>query len=288
MSFETKTLIKEVIGKYNKLVILKETPQGLYLDGSAYGEILLPKKYITPEMKIGESLDVFIYLDGEERIIATTEKPAAIFGEIAPMKVVATQAMGCFVDWGLGKDLFVSFKDQKVPMQVGETHLVLVDFDERTERLKGTTKFHHRISDFAEGLETGDKVDIIVAGKTDLGYKVIVNNQFWGLLYFNAVPYALSVGKKLPAYIASIREDKRIDVSLTDPDPRRKTDDSKQIVLDALAGNGGFLKLGDRSSSEEIYEVLGMSKKTFKKAIGNLYAEKAILISDDGISLVTK
>ena len=271
------------IGDYNELEIVKQVDFGVYLD-SDDGEILLPAKYVPADFRIGDTLKVFIYRDSEDRIIATTLEPKAKVGEFAALRVKQTNNYGAFLDWGLEKDLFVPFNNQRDIMQPGRDYVVYIYLDENSDRLVGTAKYEKYLKKEIEDLAEGDEVDLLVAGFTDLGIKVIINNQYLGILYKNEVFRELSLGEKTPGYIKKIREDQKIDVSLQKSGFAEVTDAS-ELVLQKLQTNGGRLDLSDNSSPEEIYTALGMSKKTFKKAIGTLYRAQNIVLHDTYITL---
>jgi hypothetical protein len=275
------------IGKVNKLKVVKEVDFGMYLDGGEdFGEILLPARYITPACKVDEEVDVFIYLDSEDRIIATTDFPYAMVDDIALLEVVATTKIGAFVDWGLMKDLLIPFKEQHKELQVGDKVVVKIYVDDLTERIVASSKLNQFLDNTPPNFNFNEEVDLFVHSKTDLGYKVIVNDIFWGLVYENEVFKPLNRGQKLKGYIKLIREDDKIDISLQKQGYNASIDKNMQIVLDKLNQNNGELEVGDKSSPDVINHVFGMSKKSFKKAIGSLYKQKIISIESDGIKLL--
>jgi hypothetical protein len=275
------------IGKINKLRVVKEVDFGMYLDGGEdFGEILLPARYITPACKVDEEVDVFIYLDSEDRIIATTDFPYAMVDDIALLEVVATTKIGAFVDWGLMKDLLIPFKEQHKELQVGDKVVVKIYVDDLTERIVASSKLNQFLDNTPPNFNFNEEVDLFVHSKTDLGYKVIVNDIFWGLVYENEVFKPLNRGQKLKGYIKLIREDDKIDISLQKQGYNASIDKNMQIVLDKLNQNNGELEVGDKSSPDVINHVFGMSKKSFKKAIGSLYKQKIISIESDGIKLL--
>jgi predicted RNA-binding protein (virulence factor B family) len=271
------------IGKYNTLKIVRDTSVGLFLsDGEK--DILLPNKYVPKTFEIGGELNVFVYLDHEERLTATTLKPYIKLGEFAYLKVNYINQYGAFLDWGLEKDLFVPFKEQARKMEEGKRYLVYAYLDEQTDRLVASSKSNQFLETENIELEPNQEVDLIVSHITELGINVIINSKYKGLLYKDEVYDNLSPGKKIKGYIKAIRPDKKIDVSLTKTGVEA-IDDSAQVVLDELKASKGFLRLTDNSHPEEIKTVLKMSKKAFKKAIGNLYKQKIITIQEDGIYL---
>lgn len=274
------------IGKINHLKIVKEVDFGMYLDGGEdFGEILLPLRYITPACVVGESVDVFIYLDSEDRIIATTDFPLAMVDDIALLTVVDTAPMGAFVDWGLAKDLLVPFAEQKADLVVGNKVIVKVLIDEMTERIIGSSKLDKYLDQIPPTFETDQEVALMVYSKTDLGYKVIINNEFWGLLYENEVFKPIQRGDFIKGYIKQVREDDKIDVYLQKAG-YWNFDSVTQSVLEKLKSQAGYMEVTDKSSPDTIKHIFGISKKSFKKAIGSLYKEKIIVIEDKGIRLL--
>lgn len=271
------------LGKFNTLKILRDTRVGLFL-GDENQDVLLPNKYVPKKFEIGEELDVFVYLDHEERITATTLKPYIQLGEFAYLKVNYTNEFGAFLDWGLEKDLFVPFKEQARKMETGKRYLVFMYLDEKTNRLVASSKLNQFLEQENIELEVGQQVDLIVSHITELGINVIINSTYKGLLYKDEVFENLSPGKKLKGYIKTIRPDKKIDVALT-KQGFEAIEEHAQKILDELRASKGFLRLNDNSHPEEIKTVLQMSKKSFKKAIGSLYKQKLISIKEDGIYL---
>jgi uncharacterized protein len=273
------------IGDYNDLEISKQVDFGVYLD-SDDGEILLPAKYLPAHYQLGDRIRVFVYRDSEDRIIATTLEPKAKVGDFAALPAKDATNYGAFLDWGLEKDLFVPFSNQRDKMQPGRTYLVYLYLDENSDRIVATAKYEKYLRQDAPELSEGQEVDVLVAGFTDLGIKVIINNQYLGMLYKNEVFRPLSLGEKTRGFIRKIREDHKIDVSLQKAGYEEVTG-AADLVLDKLKAAGGKLALSDKSSPEEIYAALGMSKKTFKKAIGSLYREGKITLSETSIQVQT-
>lgn len=271
------------LGKFNTLKILRDTRVGLFL-GDENQDVLLPNKYVPKKFEIGEELDVFVYLDHEERITATTLKPYIQLGEFAYLKVNYTNQFGAFLDWGLEKDLFVPFKEQARTMETGKRYLVYMYLDEKSNRLVASSKLNQFLEQENIDLEIGQQVDLIVSHITELGINVIINSTYKGLLYKDEVFENLSPGKKLKGYIKTIRPDKKIDVALT-KQGFEAVEEHAQKILDELRASKGFLRLNDNSHPEEVKTVLKMSKKSFKKAIGSLYKQKLISIKEDGIYL---
>ncbi len=274
------------IGQYNLLEVAKKVDFGLYLDGGPFGEILLPLNEGTDELEVGQELNIFLYCDSEDRLIATLKEPKVQVGQFAFLKVVDTNEYGAFLDWGLPKDLFVPFREQASRMKKGEHHLVRAYLDESTERIVASSRLNRFLAAQAEGLETGNSVEIIIAQPTDLGYKVIVNSRFWGILYSNEVFQKLHIGDRIPAYVKQLRPDKKLDISLQEQGYRAQIPKAGKQILEMLQQQQGFLPLTDKSPPELIYTQLQMSKKSFKKAIGGLFKQRLIRIGEDGIHLL--
>ncbi len=274
------------VGKYNTLRVVKEVEFGIYLDGGEeYGEILMPSRYVPEGTKPDDELEVFIYNDSEDRVIATTEKPYATVGEFKFLKVKAVNRFGAFLDWGLPKDLLVPFREQKAKMVEGGTYLVYVYLDDETDRIVASAKVDKFLDNVIPEYEDGDEVDLLVAEKTDLGYKVIVDGLYWGMIYENEIFTPVERGQYLKGFIKKVRDDDKLDVSLQKEGYGQVDGISKQI-LDKLNESGGFLAVSDKSPAEMIYHIFGISKKNFKKAIGALYKKKLINIGKEGIRLV--
>jgi predicted RNA-binding protein (virulence factor B family) len=273
------------IGRVNTLEVVRETDNGLYLDGRELGEILMPKKFITEEVRKLGWADVFVYSDSEDRLVATTEKPFAMVGEFAYLKAVATSKFGAFLDWGLPKDLLVPFREQKADMLEGRNYLVYLFLDSLTKRIAASAKLDKFLDNIPPEYEPGDEVQLMIAEETDLGYKAIVNNEHWGMLYKNQLYQTLSQGQKITGYINKVRDDEKIDLLLEKPG-YEKVDAISQKILDELKHNRGFMAVSDNTSPEMINALFGISKKNFKKAIGSLYKKRMITFDSDGIRLV--
>lgn len=272
------------IGKYNTLRIARDTKIGLYLtDGNE--DILLPNKYVPKEFAIDDELVVFVYLDQEERPVATTLEPKIYLDEFALLRVNYVNKFGAFLDWGLEKDLFVPFREQARPMEKGKRYLVFMYKDHETNRLAASSKINQFLNNDELTVEEGDEVDLIVSHITDLGINVIVNELHKGLMYKGEVYDDLRTGDRIKGYVKHIRSDKKLDVTLQKPGVE-SIEPNAEKVLDELRANRGFLRLNDDSHPEDIKTVLKMSKKSFKKAIGSLYKQKQIEIKEDGIYLV--
>ncbi len=270
------------IGKFNELKVLKEVDFGVYLDGGEGEEILLPSRYVPENCQVGDELKVFIYLDNEERLVATTLTPLAQVGQFAYLEVAWVNQFGAFMNWGLMKDLFVPFREQKMKMQIGKKYMVHVHVDEESYRIMASAKVEHFLSKEYPEYTSGEEVDILVWQKTDLGYKVIVDNKFSGLLYDNEVFRSLETGIHLKAYIKQVREDGKIDLTLQ-KEGMEKVNDFSGILLQYIKDNGGRIPFGDKTPAELIYDTFKVSKKTFKKAVGDLYKKRLIILEENSI-----
>ena len=273
------------LGKYNQLEVVKEVDFGVYLDGDEDGEILLPKRYVPKGCVPGDMLNVFIYLDMDERLIATTLEPYVQVGEFACLEVAWVNQFGAFLDWGLMKDLFVPYREQKAKMVKGGRYVVYVYIDEESYRIVASAKVDRFLSKERPEYEAGEEVDALVWQRTDLGYKVIVDNKFGGMLYHNEVFQPLSAGKRVRAYIKQVREDGKIDLSLQKAG-FGKVDDFAETLLQYIEGEGGYTELNDKTDAAVIYNTFGVSKKTFKKAVGDLYKKRLVTLEEGGIRLV--
>jgi len=273
-----------ILGKRNTLSIVRESTPGLYLDGGELGEVLLPHREVPKDNVIGADLDVFVYTDSEDRPVATLSKPKAMPGEFARLKCVEVTGVGAFLDWGLPKDLLVPFREQKARMEPGRTYLVRVHFDEVSGRIMASTRITRFLDKAPHHFKPGDEVDLVIFAKTDLGYKAIVNGTHSGLLFGESVFQELQPGEKTKGYIAGIRPDGKIDLTLHAAG-RGKVMSLEERVLAELEARGGFWAIGDHSSAAEIHDELGVSKRTFKQAIGGLFKKGSISIEDRGIRL---
>jgi predicted RNA-binding protein (virulence factor B family) len=272
------------IGVYHTLKIDRETKVGLFLVNET-DDVLLPNKYVPNDFTIGDDLTVFVYLDHEERPVATTLKPLITLNSFAVLKVNYINKFGAFLNWGMEKDLFVPFKEQARPMEKDKRYIVTMYLDIQTGRLAASSKINQFLDKEPLDVEVGQEVDLMVSHITEIGINVIINGKFRGLAYQNEVFETVSPGYKTKGYIKTIRPDGKIDVSFQ-KQGFEAIDDSSQQVLEALKQNDGVLRLNDNSHPEEIKSVLKMSKKTFKKAIGSLYKQKLIDINNEGIQLV--
>ena len=273
-----------ILGKYNQLEVVKEVDFGVYLNGGDDGEILLPTRYVPEGCRPGDILNVFIYLDNEERLIATTLQPLVQVDEFACLEVAWVNEYGAFLDWGLMKDLFVPFREQKMKMQKGHRYVIHAHVDENSYRIMASVKVEKYLSKEMPPYQQGEEVNVMIWQKTDLGYKVIVDNRFGGLVYQREIFQALEPGMKMQAYVRQVREDGKIDLTLQ-KDGFQKVDDFSEVLLQYIKEQGGYTHLNDKSAAEEIYETFGVSKKTFKKAVGDLYKKRFILLVEDGIRL---
>ena len=273
-----------VLGKYNQLEVVKQVDFGVYLNGGDDGEILLPSRYVPEGCKPGDMLNVFIYLDNEERLIATTLQPKVQVGEFACLEVAWVNEYGAFLDWGLMKDLFVPFREQKQKMQKGHRYVVHAHVDEDSYRIMASAKVERYLSKEIPPYQPGEEVEVMVWQRTDLGYKVIVDNQFSGLVYQREIFKALEPGMKMSAYIRQVREDGKIDLTLQ-KDGLQKVGDFAELLLQYIKDHDGYTPLNDKSAAEDIYDAFEVSKKTFKKAVGDLYKKRLIVLVEDGIRL---
>lgn len=272
------------IGEYNTLTINRKTKIGVYLDDGAEG-ILLPTRFVPREAKPGDEIDVFLYHDSENRIIATTQKPKAIVGDIVFLTCISVTPLGAFLDWGLMKDLFVAKSQQITSMRVGGKYLVRIYIDKQTGRVAATEKIEASLNDDCGDLKEMQTVNLIVYRRTEIGYSVIINNLYKGLLHFNDVFTDLQPGEKMEGYIKKIRADKKIDVMPGKPG-FKKVDSEAEKILTLLKENNGFLPYHDKSDPGDIYAFFGISKKVFKMTIGNLYKQHFIELTKAGIKLL--
>lgn len=271
------------VGEYNTLKVLREVEFGVYLDDEAEG-ILLPKRFVPAGTKAGDALKVFIYHDSEGRLIATTEHPKGVVGDIVKLRAVTVTNQGAFLDWGLMKDLFVAKSKQVSGMREGAEYLVKIYIDEQTGRIAATEKFDQELSNDALTVKEMDEVDLVVYRRTDIGYVVIINNRHTGVLHSNQIFRNITVGDRMKGFIKAIKEEK-IDVVVGKPGYARVEGEADKI-LRLLNENNGYLPYHDKSDPEEIYDFFGMSKKSFKMATGNLYKQKRIEFTKTGFKLI--
>jgi len=266
------------------LQVVKEVDFGIYLDGGEEGEILMPSKYVPEGTKPDDEIEAFIYSDSEDRLIATTEKPFAKVNEFALLKVKAVNKFGAFLDWGILKDLLVPFREQKADMIEGYSYIVYIYLDEKTNRLAASAKINKFLNTEKPAYEINDKVNILIESKTDIGYKAIIENEYSGLLYENEVFKNIKKGDRLKAFVKKIRDDDKIDLALQ-KSGYEQIDGISETILQILKDNKGFVAANDKSSPEMIKSLFGISKKSFKKAIGSLYKQRLLSFKDDGIKL---
>ncbi|WP_432458911.1 MULTISPECIES: CvfB family protein [unclassified Agarivorans] len=271
------------IGRLNQLAVIEMADLGAYLDGGEFGDVLLPSKEVQPELALGDSLSVFVYRDSERNLIATLQHPQVQVGQCANLRVKDINDVGIFLDWGLDKDLFLPFAEQQQPMEVDRHYVVYVYLDNE-QRIAASNKLDRYIDKSDHHYKDGDKVDLLVAGRTELGYKVVVNHQHWGVLYYDQVFKRIRAGYACRGYIQKVRDDRKLDLSL-EPIGIQKAIDIGDTILAKLKEEQGYLALSDKSSPQAISAIFGVSKGTFKKAIGRLYKDGLITISKTGIVL---
>lgn len=276
------------IGKQNKLKIVRDSDIGLFLGDESGNEVLLPNKYCPSDSQIGDKLEVFIYTDKKNRIVATTNEPNIQLHEFAYMKVESKTEAGIFLDWGIEKQLFVPKIEQKEFMDIGNWYFIYLLIDENTNKLYGTNKIERYIEHDHLSVKKGDKVDLLIYEDAGIGYSVIINNIHKGMIYKNEIFRDLEFGQNITGYIKNIREDKKIDVSLQPIGYRNFNDPNCELILTVLNTCDGFIPLTDKSSPEDIYKSFEISKKSFKKSIGALYKQKRIEILENGIRIVNK
>lgn len=272
------------IGKFNTLKVIALTANGAYLDGGQLGEILLPNRYVPEACDLDDEIKVFVYNDSLDRLVATTETPLVEVGGFASLNVKQTNKLGAFLDWGLPKDLLAPHNLQHKAMEAGKRYLVHVFLDQRTERLVASSKLDKYLDIWPADYKAGDAVDLVIGGRTDLGFKAIINNLHWGLIFSSEVHQNLYTGQKVQGYIKQVREDGRIDLALSRAG-KGKVIDFTDKLLDYLNQNDGFCSLHDKSSPEEISRVFGVSKKAFKATIGHLLKQGKISIEPNGVRL---
>lgn len=273
------------IGRTNRLQVIRIVGIGAILAAGVYGEVLLPRRYAPSGLSHGDWLEVFLYVDSEDRFIATTETPFAMAGELAYLKVIAVTPVGAFLDWGLPKDLLVPFREQKEKMVLDRYYFVHVYFDEKSSRLVASSRVHKFLLEGNSDFSPGDSVELIICHPFEIGYNVIVNNRAPGVIYKNEIFQVVEPGQRCSGFIKALRDDGKIDVELQRSSDRRGMGLPDKICARLVAA-GGFLPVTDKSPPEKIYELFQVSKKVYKKTVGALYREKRIVIADDGIRLV--
>lgn len=272
------------LGDYNRMTVVKTIDFGVYLDGGEEGEVLLPARYVPDGCKEGDELEVFVYLDNEERLVATTQTPLAKVGDFACLEVSWVNEYGAFLNWGLMKDLFCPFREQKMKMEKGKRYIVHVHIDHESHRIVASAKVERYFDPSFPPYRYGDEVSLLVWQKTDLGFKVIVDNRYAGLVYSNQIFREIRTGDRMKGYIEAVREDGKIDVMLQ-PTGWRMTKETADVLLDYLETHQGVCRLTDKSPAEDIYQAFQVSKKSYKKAVGDLYKRRLITIEEDCIRL---
>jgi len=275
------------IGRFNNLAVVKEVDFGFYLDSEddKWGEILLPYDQAPKGCALYDNLDVFIYFDSEDRIIATTTRPHVMVGQFNLLRVASMEKVGAFMDWGLPKDLLVPFGEQKMRLQANRSYIVRVFIDEGTGRIVGSTRINKFIDQVPADYEVGQMVELLIARETELGYMAIINDAHWGFLYHNEIFKDVRIGKKVRGYIQKMRDDGKIDLSLTSTG-YEKVAGIAETILNQLARNNGFLPVTAKTSPQELSDRFGVSKKNYKKALGSLYKKRLVSIDPDGIRLL--
>lgn len=274
------------LGTFNKLRIARLTEFGFFLEDQEANEVLMPNAYVTPNMKIGDDIEVFIYNDSEDRVVATTITPKIKLDSFGYLQVKAVSQYGVFMDWGLPKDLMVPYREQIKEMKEGERYVVFLTLDEQTDRLIASTKIDDFLFFDDIKLHIGQEVDLLPYEVTDLGVLAIVDNLYRGLIFHSDIHKDLKVGTYVKGFVKQIREDGKVDISLDPVGYRANVDPNAEMILKKLAENNGFLPYNDKTDSDEINRIFGISKKNFKKAVGNLYRRKKILLENDGIVMV--
>ncbi len=273
------------IGQTNRLPVARIVDFGVLLEGGKFGNILLPKRYAPPQCSVGDQLDVFVYLDSEDEIIATTETPKVKVGECAYLKVIDVNDAGAFLDWGLSKDLLVPYKEQHKPMELGRSYVVYVYLDPYTQRIVASSRLSRHLQEESRYFKPQQAVDLLICGKSDMGYKAVINHSHLGLLFKDDAFKPLKYGASLKGYIKDIRQDRKIDLSLQLPPVQQRQHLTEQIIA-YLRANNGESTLTDKSAPDDIYKQYNVSKGSYKKALGSLYKDRRIVIEADRITLV--
>lgn len=276
------------LGKRNDMVVARKVDFGVYLDGGDIGDVLLPKRYVPEGCEVGDTVNVFLYLDNDERLVATTKKSLVEVNHFAFLEVKWINEHGAFLDWGLMKDLFCPFREQKMKMQVGKKYVVYAYIDAVTYRIVASAKVEKFLSDEEPPYSNGDEVEILVQQKTDLGFKAIIDDKFGGMIFDNDVFKEIRTGNRMKAYIKQIRPDGKIDLSLQPSGRENVVGFAGRLLRTLIESENGFLPYHDKTSPDEIYAAFGVSKKTFKKAVGDLYKHFFITIESNGIALTDK
>jgi predicted RNA-binding protein (virulence factor B family) len=273
------------IGTFNKLQVVKQVEFGVYMDGGELDTILLPKRYVPQGCELGDWIDVFLYFDSDDLLIATTEKPKVQVGDCAMLTVVDINHAGAFMDWGLPKDLLVPYNEQQKPMEVGYSYVVHVFHDQNSDRIAASTKLSHHLDEESIWLKPRQAVNLLVAGRTELGYKAVIDNKYLGLIFRADAYRPLKIGERLPGFVKSIRKDGKIDLLISQATLQGDHDLGEQIIQH-LTESGGESQISDKSDPEEIYRLFKVSKKKYKQALGGLFKSKRILIEPGKIKLI--
>ena len=274
------------IGRFNSLIVLRSTPQGLYLDGGEHGDILLPKRYVTADLEEGTAMAVFVMRDSEDRLVATTETPIAMVGDVSALKVVSVHpTVGAFLDWGLAKDLLLPFREQSGRVREGDWVVVKICLDPKSDRIIASTRWNRVLDAGTHNFRRGQAVSIMMVDASPLGWNVLIHQKHLGLLYADEVPADVRPGTRLKGYIKQVRSDGKLDITLK-PDRGARVVSLRNRILMALEEQDGFLALNDQSPPEAIRAAFGISKKVFKQTLGSLYKERVIRMENDGIHLV--
>jgi len=270
------------IGQYNFLKIARKTGRGTFLSAGNLGELFLPKSQTPEYSEAGDKIEVFVYRNSDDEAVATTKKPRASVGDVACLEVISTNSVGAFLEWGLPKDLFAPFGQQATPMKLGERHIVAIYLD-NTGRVAASSKLNRFVKAETSGFKSGQKVKALIGDKTDLGYKLIVNSQVWGLLHSSEVFHPLTYGRTVTAFVKKVRVDGRLDMTLNEITGDSSNTSLQSRVLNLLKENDGFYPINDKTSPEIIYKTFAVSKKVFKATIGKLFKNRQISIEKDGI-----
>ncbi len=273
------------LGEYNNLRVVKEVDFGIYLDGHEMGEILMPKQYVPEETRPGNELDVFLYCDSEDRIIATTLKPKATVGQFACLQVNDVNKTGAFLDWGLPKDLFVAFAEQEREMKIGKTYVVYLYLSDNNTRIAASSKLEKYLQPSPVNYKPGEKVELMLVRQTDLGYQALINASHWGMVFQNEIFTQVAEGQAITGYIKQVRDDGKIDLCLQKPGydvPHNLLDN----IINYLTKNGGSITITDKTNPQIIYRLFGVSKKKYKAALGTLYKQKIITLEKDKVTLI--
>ena len=273
------------IGAFNQLQVVKQVDFGVYLDGGELDTILLPRRYVPEGCEIGDWLDVFLYFDSDDLLIATTEKPKVQVGDCEILTVVDINHAGAFMDWGLPKDLLVPYNEQQKPMEVGYSYVVHVFHDQNSDRIAASTKLNHHLDEETVWLKPRQQVNLLIAGRTDLGYKAVIDNKYLGLIFRADAFRPLKIGERLPGFVKNIRADGKIDLVISQSTLQGDHDLGEQIIRH-LQEMGGESQVSDKSDPEEIYRLFKVSKKKYKQALGTLYKSKRILIEPGKVKLI--